>query len=179
MTYAFSTMLAVSKGQRKHTDAATILAMLEGCIGVRSADLALDIRGVDYIAKLRGGADVYIDAKTRQRGCSKYWGVEPELAVELWSVRPSKTQLGKPGWTLDEAKLTDLVLYTWHTDDSERAYLLPFQCLRVAARRNIKRWLCEFKSDVQDSGKWQSEAVFVPASEVIAAINQTLVFQPQ
>lgn len=178
MTYAFAEMLAVSKGQRKSTDAATILALLDGCMAVRSADLALDIRGVDYIARLRGGAEVYIDAKTRQRGCSKYWGHEPELAIELWSVKPTTTKTGKPGWTLDEAKLTDLVLYTWHPDDCEQAFLLPFQSLRMAARRNIRRWMAEYKTDVQSSGSWESEAVFVPASEVIGAINQTFFATP-
>lgn len=174
MTYVFSEMLAVSKGQRKHTDTATIQSMLDGCTEVRAATLSLDIRGVDYIARLRGGSDVYIDAKTRQRGCSKYWGAEPDLAIELWSVKPTATCQGKPGWTLDEAKLTDLILYTWDPADTVETYLLPFQLLRVAARRNIRRWMEEYKRDIQDSGQWQSEAVFVPASEVISAIQKCM-----
>jgi len=173
MIYAFEEMLAISKGSRKDTDAATIHSLLDGCIAVRSADLELDLRGVDYIARLRGGAEVYIDAKTRQQGCRRHWSGEPELAIELWSVKPTAATKGKPGWTLDEAKLTDLVLYTWHPSDCDEAYLLPFQNLRMAARRNIRAWMAEHKTDVQSSGSWRSEAVFVPASKVVSAIQAT------
>lgn len=179
MTYDFQERLAMSQGARKSTDESTIMALLDGCVTVTSSTAELDKKGVDYIATLRGGADVYIDAKTREEGCSKYWkNGEPELAIELWSVMPGgkfnmPRERSKAGWTIDEAKITDMVLYTFSTSDCPTAFLFPFQSLRIAARRMLKHWMQRFKVDIQTSGNWQSQAVFVPASEVMIAIETT------
>lgn len=169
----------MSQGARKATDELTIMALLDGCVTVTSSTTELDKMGVDYIATLRGGADVYIDAKTRDKGCSRFWkNGEPELAIELWSVMPGgKFNMprgrAKAGWTIDEAKITDLVLYTFSNSDCKTAFLFPFQSLRMASRRMIKHWMQRFKVDIQTSGNWQSQAVFVPASEVMMAIQNT------
>ena len=97
MTYDFDERLAFSKGKRQSTDETTILSLLDGCVTVTASSTELDRRGVDYVATLRGGAEVYIDAKTREQGCSKYWkNSEPELAIEIWSVLPGgEIQCGK------------------------------------------------------------------------------------
>lgn len=178
MIYSFQNKLAMSKGARLDTDKETIRNLLDGCVSVETACTRLDKIGVDYIATLRGGAKVYVDAKTRERGCSKYWNGCPEVAIELWSVMPggkynTLPERAKVGWTLDEGKVTDMILYIWHTQDSEVAYLLPFQNLRMAARRNIKNWMLKYKNDIQDSGSWQSQAVFVPVNDVVQAIVAT------
>lgn len=177
MTYDFQERLSFSKGERQSTDQSTIKSLLDGCVTVATTSTELDRMGVDYIATLRKGAEVYVDAKTRERGCSRFWKLgEPELAIEIWSVYPGgkyNTQKGKTGWTLDEAKVTDMVLYTFNPTDCGTAFLFPFQSLRIAARRMVKHWMQRFKVDIQDSGSWESQAVFVPASEVIAAIETT------
>lgn len=177
MTYDFQERLSFSKGTRQTSDEATIMEILDGCVSVTTSGVELDKKGVDYIAKLRAGAEVYVDAKTRESGCSKYWKKgEPELAIEIWSVLPMgkyQTRVGKAGWTLDEAKITDMVLYTFNSSDSDTAFLFPFQSLRMAARRMARHWMRNFKVDIQDSGSWQSQAVFVPASEVIRAMETT------
>jgi len=176
MTYDFQERLEFSKGSRQTTDAATIMQLLDGCASVDSATTEMDKRGVDYIARLRGGANVFVDAKTRSKGCSKYWQGQPELAIEKWSVMPGgkfETRTGKAGWSLDEAKLCHMILYTFDPSDSELAFLIPFQSLRMAARRMINDWMGRFKVDVQTSGGWQSQAVFVPASEIIMAMEET------
>jgi len=121
-------------------------------------------------------ADVYIDAKTRKKGCGKYWLGEPEVAIELWSVIPENGKNGKPGWTLDESKITDLIMYTFDQEDCNEVFLLSFQMLRIAARKNIKNWMNNFKVDIQSSyGKrrshWRSKAVFVPIPIVFNAIQ--------
>ena len=175
MTYSFQDQLKISKGVSQENDLHTIRYMLDGCVDVSVASLALDKRGVDYVATLRGGAQVMIDAKTRAQGCSRFWQNGPELAIEKWSVVPGgKYKMkGKTGWTLDEAKLTHMILYTFHDSDCRSAYLLPFQSLRMAALRNISAWFDLYKVDQQDSGRWQSEAVFVPAEIVIQAMQDT------
>jgi hypothetical protein len=79
----------------------------------------------------------------------------------------------KAGWTVDESKVTDMILYTFDASDCATAFLLPFQSLRMAARRMLKEWRNKFKTDIQTSGGWQSQAVFVPADEVLNAICTT------
>jgi hypothetical protein len=179
MTYDFQERLAFSQGARCASDIETIMGILDGCISVTENAVNGNDQGVDYIATLRRGANVLIDAKTRAVGCSKYWkNKEPELAIERWSVMPSgkfdtPAQKAKAGWTIDESKITDMILYTFDASDCETAFLLPFQSLRLAARKMLNEWMDKYKVDIQTSGYWQSQAVFVPASEVIKAIEST------
>ena len=181
MSYDFFDKLEVSKGRRSLSDIETIKAILLGCASVVAASTELDKLGVDYIATLRGGAQVLIDAKTRDAGCSKYWKDGPELAIEMWSVMPggkfnTPHERRKAGWTLDEAKLTDMILYTWDVTDCSFVYLLSFQTLRMAAQRNISAWMKTYKTDIQESYRhsvqWQSKAVFVPADVVQDAMRE-------
>jgi len=178
MIYDFKDMLNVSMGQRSDSDVETIKSMLHGCASVVKNNVDGDDKGIDYIANLRRGTQVMIDAKTRQRGCSRYWREEPELAIEIYSVMPGgafKTPetRSKVGWTLDESKMTDMILYTFDPSDSTTSYLLPFQSLRIATANNYKKWMNKHKVGTQTSGAWQSQAVFVPASFVIDEIKKT------
>ena len=140
----------------------------------------MDKTGVDYIATLRRGAEVYIDHKARENGCRRYWKargdgtLEPEIALELWSVMPANRSPGKAGWTLDEAKRTHYTLHTFDPEDSKEAFLFPFQILRKTYRQNFAHWNSAFKHGVQDSGKWKSECVFVPASIVLAGLRRAM-----
>jgi len=132
--------------------------------------------GIDYIAKLRKGREVTIDAKCRKPGASKYWEEEPDLALEKWSVKPEPGREGKTGWTLDESKQCELILFTFDPSDCMEAFLMSFQLLRIAFRQNILKWYRRFKWDRQrsiDNGfQWQSECVFVPVSVVEQAITE-------
>jgi hypothetical protein len=179
-TYGFQERLEFSKGARQASDIDTIKYLLDGCVEVSEAPKEMDLMGVDYIATLRKGASVYVDAKTRQPGCSRFWRGEPELAIETWSVMPGgkfQTSIGKTGWTLDEAKITDLILYTFDYSDCQTAFLLPFQSLRMAARRMVRHWMKRFKVDVQTSKEgaraWESQVILVPVSEVLMAMETT------
>lgn len=183
MNYNFCERLAFSKGVRSVDDLQTIQDILPGCVIVVASSPEQDRRGVDYVAALRGGAEVLIDAKTRERGCSRFWLGEPELAIEKWSICPSPSHQRKVGWTLDEAKITDMILYIWDRSDTDIAYLVGFQTLRIAARQNINEWFSRYVSgrqrnvDERGNFKYHSEAVFVPASEVMRAMTQAQSFQ--
>ena len=179
MKYDFQERLAFSQGARCSSDIDTIMMLLDGCESVTENISNGNDNGIDYIATLRKGAVINIDAKTRERGCSKYWrkGI-PELAIEKWSVMPGgiygiDERRAKAGWTIDESKQTHMILYTFDPSDSDAAFLLPFHHLRMAARRMLPHWMNRFKVDVQNSGSWQSQAVFVPAYEVLLAIETT------
>lgn len=174
--YGFGERAAFSEGRRQATDIETIRAMLAGCVSVEATEgrSAENRAGVDYIATLRGGAVVNIDAKARESGCSRFWGryhnddVIPQLAVETWSVVGKKA-----GWTLDESKRTDLILYTFDPADTEACYLVGFQHLRMAFRANEADWRMAYdeKGQTSNGGEWASRCLFVPAPVVLDAIS--------
>lgn len=179
--YDFDIMFRYSLGRRAETDTETIRQMIAGCVSVRPTETAMDKQGVDYIARLRGGAELLIDAKTRRPGCRRYWRGEPDLALEKWSVRPggkfnTQRNYAKTGWSLDETKNVDYILFTFHPSDSTVVYLFAYQLLRMAFVENIVTWYNEYKVDIQQSvsgnTRWESEAVFVPASVVFSAVNK-------
>lgn len=173
--YDFDTMLAYSRGVREQTDLDTIAALIDGCVDVTKTDVSTDRAGVDYVATLRGGAQVLIDAKARTPGCSRFWRTGPELALEVWSVRPENQQRGKVGWTLSEANIVHYILFTFDPSDSKEVFLYPFQLLRMAFRRNLKSWRnAGYRTDIQNSGSWRSECLFVPESVVWKGIYHAM-----
>lgn len=171
MTYHFEERLAWSFGQRQESDLETIKELIPGCASVRVGTVAEDRAGIDYVAVLRRGAEIFIDAKNRSAGCSGFWTNGPELALEIWSVMPDGGSQGKTGWTLDEAKRTDMVLFGFDASDSDVVYLVGFQSLRIAFRNNIREWMEQFKVSIQQSDGWKSQSIFVPAAVVLNAIR--------
>lgn len=179
MKYSFQERLTWSLGSQQLTDHETIKSMLMGCVSVEDSSQLLNVAGVDYIARLRMGAEVLVDAKTRNAGCSEFWFKnEPELALETWSVRPggkfnTPESRKKIGWTLCESKKVDLILFKFDPQDTSQVYLVSFQLLRVAFRQNFHAWRKTYKIGFQESDhRWESECVFVPANIVYEAIRR-------
>jgi hypothetical protein len=177
--YDFQERLAFSIAGRTEGVSAIIKQILAGCVSVEKSEVADDRNGIDYWAGLRRGAKVGIDLKTREAGCSRFWRDGPELALEIWSVTPEGSRPGKAGWTLDEAKQTDYTLHLFDPADSPIVYLLPFQLLRTAFRRNLIEWRKWFDEKAQDSGGWRSLALFVPAHIVTASVMDEMTLQPK
>ena len=77
------------------SDIAKIKNYFPNCSEVVRAKIDDDKQGIDYIATLKGGAQIFIDAKTREKGASCYWKHgEPELALEIYSsVETKKNRL--------------------------------------------------------------------------------------
>ena len=157
--------------------------MVPGCVRVERANKTHDLRGVDYYAELESGIRLGIDTKTRSPGCSAYWATdEPEIALETWSEVPANGASGRIGWTLDQSKITDLVLYTYPPQDCDRCYLFGFHHLRAAFHANGRDWVLDYKcakQKTEENGRsWQSECVFVPVTIVQAAIQRISVGRP-
>lgn len=172
--HSFNEKLAYSRGIRETTDLEVLKQLLTGCTEIVKTTLDQDRSGVDYIATLRKGAAVLIDAKTRTAGCSKYWREGPEIALETWSVLPERGKTGKVGWTLNESSSVDYILFTFDTVDTNNVFLYPFQLLRVSFRRNLPSWHKKYKVDIQNSGTWKSECVFVPESIVWESLRESM-----
>lgn len=181
--YSFMERLEISRGSREQTDMDILCSWIDGCAGIVKTNLQQDKQGTDYIVTLRNGATVLIDAKTRETrrgGLVRFWsgGADsPDLALEKWSVVPcASCPKGKAGWTLCESKQVDLILFTFDSVDTNKAYLLPFQLLRMAYRRNLIAWHRAYRVQTQSTvlrgQRWQSQCVFVPAKIVVSAIGQ-------
>lgn len=169
--------LNYSRGVRERTDLETLRDLIPGCISVIKTDPDTDRSGTDYVATLRRGAEIWIDAKTREPGASRWWeGSGPELALEIWSVRPggkyrTPEARAKVGWTLNEASQTDMVYYTFDPSDTDEVFLIPFQHLRIAFRQFWPNWKAKYRIYTQDSYQWESQCIFVPANVVLRAID--------
>lgn len=167
--------LEYSLAKQQEFDKELLKSHLSKCVSVEKADTDLDRKGIDYIATIDGGAKVFIDAKTRTSGCSKFWkDGEPELALETWSVVEDR----KVGWTLDGRKLTDYVLYTFPKEDCDRYFFLPFQLLKKVFTERGRSWYRKYPVKTQKSysgsSVWHSECVFVPAKIVLNAITLSM-----
>lgn len=154
------------------SDMQIIKDFFPACVSVEKTSVDTDKQGVDYIATLSGGAKIFIDAKTREKGASRYWKYgEPEIALELRSV----VETNKIGWALSGASKAHYILYTFDPTDSEKFYMFPFQLLRKAFYENGRQWIHEYGKKTQTSDGWHSSAVFVPANTVLQAVSKAFV----
>lgn len=178
--YSFRDQLSWSEDRSGADDMETIRTLLVGCQNVRTATRSEQSYGIDYVATLAGGAPVFIDTKARAEGARRWWRTsQPELALELWSVVPSASAPnGKIGWTLSQRSRTDMVLFTFDPGDTDLCYLVGFQPLRLAFERFKAEWTVAYgkggrgERQSSDGGRWESEALFVPAAVVLNAIRE-------
>lgn len=153
------------------SDIRKIKSYFPQCSEVIKTNLEIDRQGVDYIATLQSGVQIFIDVKTRLKGASRYWKHgEAELALEVFSVVETK----KVGWTWNINSKTHYILYTFDISDCKNFYFVPFQLLRKAFWGNGRNWQAEYGVKIQESDSWHSSAVFVPASVVLQAIVNTM-----
>jgi hypothetical protein len=172
----FYEKLAYSRGAREQSDLALLQSIIPWCVKVEKTGVEEDKAGVDYIATLKHGATIRIDAKTREKGCSRHWRHgEPELALKKQSVIVNG-HMEKIGWTLDAGKNVDEILYTFDPRDSGMVYRLPFHILRSAFHKCGGDWQKAYGLKYQDSGNWKSSAIFVPASIIMQAVNAEMGF---
>lgn len=163
----FVEKLQYSLAKQQTFDIVILRNHIPNCREIVKTKLEQDRAGIDYIARLDDGAEIFIDAKTREKGCSRYWKFgEPELALEIYGVAEKK----KLGWTLSDSTNVDYILYTFDKTDSDDYFFLPFQLLKKVFRENGKNWVKRFGYKVQQSDSWHSWAVFVPASVVLATL---------
>ena len=176
----FNKCIRVASGARQTKDMDLLEQIIPNAVSVVKTTLADDKRGFDYVLTLDDGHQIKVDAKTRRAGCSRYWKHGPELALETWSVYPNGNLKGKIGWCRSTKSPVDMILFTFDPKDCAWSYLLPFQHLRSAFEHNLKNWIDTYGERVQNSkakgGRtWQSRALFVPASIVLAAITDRMV----
>jgi hypothetical protein len=171
--YEFGEQLRMSQGIQADKDiGAVLLANIPGATYVKKSESDDDRNGTDYWVYHARGEPYSIDVKFR----SEDYAIKAapftadDLALETWSVIEKRVI----GWTRDEKKMTDYVMWFWK--DTGRWCLIPFAMLCAVFQEMWEPWRKEFKTRVQStectsSGRgWHSECVFVPRREVWAAI---------
>jgi len=94
--------------------------------------------GIDREVVLNNGRRFTIDEKKR----AKDYG---DVLLEVWSVCDSdgtaitgNPETRKIGWALDDEKRCDFIVYA--IPSADKAYLLPFEILRLALKSNMREW---------------------------------------
>lgn len=181
-SYDFNERLAMSQGVAHSLDVGDILmSCISGALKVTQADTRDDRNGTDWWVEHASGNKISVDAKIRTKD---YWTLrrEDDLALEVWSIkaRVSRDSTRSDdnrvvGWTLNENKRTDYILWFWL--DSQRFCLMPFHMLCRVFQRHNRAWYDDYEHCEQFTPRTKgatdgyfSECVFVPRHEVWAAI---------
>lgn len=174
LEHNFEKDLYFSMGNREKVDCEMIKSAIPSCISVKKTDSHLDKKGIDYIATLKNGAIINIDAKARRKGVKKVNGY-PVLAIETWSVISDDKK--KVGWTYSTKTNVDIILYTFDKTDYSKFFLVPFQHLRMASIKNYYRWKDAYGELTQNNKYWVSKCIFVPADVVLNAVFDEMVHE--
>jgi hypothetical protein len=161
--FSFAERLGMSHGAAAGATVRDILkANIPGAWDVRLANETDDRHGTDWWVERSSGEPISVDCKVR----SSDWATKgsDDLALESWSVIESQ----KVGWTRDENKQTDYILWLWQ--DTGRWCLIPFPMLCKVFSEKWSQWALKYKSARQRTENYHSECVFVPRKVVWAAI---------
>jgi len=167
--YDFGERLTFSQGHDERGVRAVLLNRIPAAVAVLRASDTDDRNGTDYWVERRAPLPrLSVDVKVREEDYAakpEPWRAD-DLALETWS------DIGrKVGWTRDESKRTDYVLWFWA--DTARFVLVPFHPLCHVFSRYWEQWMRTYKVARQNSGNWQSECVFVPRPIVLQTITRS------
>lgn len=170
--YAFDERLQMSQGICESKSIEEILLKnLPGAQHVKRANSEDDRNGTDYWVYHERGEPFSVDVKVR----SEDWATKPapftadDLALETWSVVEKQVV----GWTRNQSKMTDYVLWFWKP--TGRWCLIPFAMLCAVFQDFWESWCKEFKVANQrtpraNGNSYHSQCVYVPRREVWAEI---------
>lgn len=162
--FNFQERLIMSNGISETEDVREIIVKdIPGAVNVIKAHALNDRRGVDYWVELGSGKMLSVDCKIRDRDYG-----EDDLALETWSVIEQQ----KIGWTLDESKMADYIVWFWK--DSRRYAVVPFLLLCRVFQERRQQWYNEYKhaqqKTIMGTAVYHSECVFVPRRVVWGAM---------
>lgn len=174
--YKFNERLVMSQGAQENTSIiAILLNQIPGAVNVHAAHEKNDRHGVDFWVEHSSGKHIAVDCKIREED----WLTKgkDDVALELWSV----VEKNIPGWTLNEDKRTDYILWLWK--DTGRWMLVPFPMLCAAFKKRRHEWAKKYHAPTQktprlNGNSYHSQCVFVPRRELWASIYQDFAGNP-
>jgi len=160
--FDFAEHLTWSQGFLHEGIEAVLLERIPSAVKVLKANPDSDKSGVDYWVHRDVGRPLGVDVKVRSEDYKANHDKD-DLALETWSDLDRKL-----GWTRDDQKQTDYILWYW--TDTGRFCLLPFPALCHVFSRHWQFWARIFKTARQQNDGWISECVYVPRETVLAKI---------
>jgi len=172
--YDFNERMAMSSSESSNCTVGKILMdNIPGATGIRKSTESEDRQGTDWWIGHVSGNEMSVDCKVRQSDWAATHPDEDDLALEIWSVKEKRKQ----GWTLDERKRTDYIL--WLFKDTGRWCLLPFHMLCSVFRERLHEWANRrtgYRRAIQKTptadGEYTSECVFVPRKTIWDALYE-------
>jgi hypothetical protein len=116
--------------------------------------------GIDRVLTLGCGKTLTIDEKVR----AKDYG---DILLEVWSDHERRI----PGWVAKDLAC-DFIAYA--IIPTETCYLLPFQTLREAWRRNGRTWWARNRVRPAQNHGYQTVSVAVPVDDLMAALSDAM-----
>lgn len=114
-----------------------------------------DDLGIDYFV-IKNGRTINVDAKVRDVAFADY----EDVAIETWS----NVENQKIGWSRDDNKLTDYVIWLWTDGECK---VVDFRLLCNVVKKNWEQWIQEKQTARQKTnGLYTSECVFVSIKEL-------------
>lgn len=164
-TYDFYEQLLFSNGTHTKNNIYEIIKNnIPNIVDVKKANNIDDRNGTDYWAIRNNLPSLSIDTKIMKLDPMTFKNPNDVIPLETYSVIESK----KPGWTRDETKRTDYILWFWVA--TKRWCIIPFPLLCMIFQEKWQLWRKQFRVAFQSSGAWKSECVFVPRREIWAEI---------
>ncbi|MGQ0563324.1 MAG: hypothetical protein ACT443_15805 [Gemmatimonadota bacterium] len=151
---------------------------------IEKATCDQDRNGTDYwVLRHHGLPPVSIDLKNREFCPIERFGKD-DVCIETTSVYLNDSRAPfhdahrhKPGWTVDERKRTDLLIYTWpHAADlfgepRLRYWILYFPMLCMAAKTHWRTWAGIYGEKPTPNDGYVTLNVYVPRIVVAKAIK--------
>ena len=119
--------------------------------------------GIDRVLTLQSGKTLLVDEKVRD----KDW---PDILLEYYSNYERRT----PGWVAKDLAC-DFIANAFVP--SQTCYLLPFQTLRHAWRKNHKQWVRDYQRVVAQNHGYKTVSVAVPTEVLLSALGDAMKVQ--
>jgi hypothetical protein len=133
---------------------------MRACVNVRQDGWA-QRGGIDRVITLASGKTLAVDEKVREQD----W---PDIALEYWSDVEHRI----PGWVAKDLAC-DFIAYAFVP--SQTCYLLPFQTLRAAWRKNGAAWVRDFQPPIKARNNgYTTICVGVPTDILLQALGDAM-----
>lgn len=153
--------------------------IIPGCERIIRANTSEDRQGTDYwaIRKRYTGHPplrwISFDVKHRSYCPIEKWKSD-DACIEYCSVHRNG-ECQSPGWTIDERKRTDYIVYTWpYGVNGRRYWIVPYHPLNIAAQINLGQWMQIYKTGKADNEGYVTLSVYPPRRVIAKAMKELM-----
>lgn len=157
-----------------------IVSIIPSAFRVEKSIISDDKNGTDYWILRKNLRPLSIDMKNREFCPIERFGSD-DACIETTSVYTGENngiwennKRIKIGWTLDETKETDYIIYTWPSGKMRRYWILPFSFLCTAGKRHWKEWTNFYKEKSAVNNGYLTLNVYVPRNVIAQAMRKIM-----